>query len=231
MQPVTGGARGSCQKRASEIFSLNALSRANSSGVECRASISGLSLTFCDGKLVLRMSTRICCDWPLSPRESAKVEDPGGSFTETGSNPNRVPSGCAKRVVVRPLRAADVKSAGQVMRKVSPRFTCFGLTEHCCPRAGQATTAEQTTKKELPCRKFFGSALRTAIFGSAGCDLVLSRPGRGLASAETIDLPVGTRGVESPATGSDRTPGRQTNWGVLQLRATICGLRLQWPRP
>ena len=80
------------------------------------------------------------------------------------------------------------------------------------------------------------------------CDLVFSRRGRSLASAETAVppcRPLGRAGTPALARGksaffltsgwcrtgrrrggSNRlSPEGQTNWGVLEVRATICGLR------
>lgn len=128
MQPETGAARGSCQKRVSEISILKEFSSAISSDVEWSASISGLSLTFWEGKIVLRIVMESCSGWALPSRTSISEEGPGVSLTAMGNRPKRLPSGCKNSLAVRPLKETAVKSGGQMMRKVSPRFIAWGVT-------------------------------------------------------------------------------------------------------
>src|SRR5215469_13856111 len=111
MQPETGGDSGSRHERESEIASLKAVSKFISSAVECRASISGLNLTFCDGKTVLRMVTGRLCDLPASPTEMAMENKPGLSFTEIGISPKLRPLDCKNNLVERSFSFAVVNSA------------------------------------------------------------------------------------------------------------------------
>src|SRR5215475_10751264 len=101
------------------------------------------------------MTTEICCGGVPSLPETAIFAGPGASFTETGSRPKLLPVDWENSFDVRPLSVAEVKPAGQVMRRVSPSLTCLGATVHVWAKAG-AAQKKQKRRARNGLRKVWG---------------------------------------------------------------------------
>src|SRR2546430_17243060 len=93
--------------------------------------MSGLRLTFSDGKRVARTRNFPVAKAVPSLERNSMEAGPGKSFTETGIRPNDFPSGWRKSFTVRPFHFAEAASAGHVGGRVSPRLTGIGGIEHC----------------------------------------------------------------------------------------------------
>src|SRR5215471_10723953 len=82
-------------------------------------------------------------------REMVSFAGPGASMTDMGSKPRLLPVACGNSFAVRPLSVAEENAGGQVMRKVSPSFTCLGATVHLCENAG-AQIARKISGRSKP---------------------------------------------------------------------------------
>src|SRR5256885_15403198 len=123
--------------------------------------MSGLRLTFSDGKRVARTRNFPVAKAVPSLERNSMEAGPGESFTETGIRPNDLPSGWRKSFTVRLFHFAEAASAGQVRRSVSPRLTECGEIEHCC--AFETPDADRTAARQTNAAG--RQALKSNLFG------------------------------------------------------------------